>query len=332
MNKSNTRLTALLIGIALATVGFSQTGPSPAQVKMTLLPTRVNVRVVLDGIVPASTTAAAYAAGNEAVLTVDLGSIQAPADAPMIPADEPPLVRAARFVPGTGGRVSLALTLQEKVPFRIFTEGTKTVIELIKVQRGSGEYLIAPETKAELDRTGRASRTLTLGAPNSRNDRLDFSAQMDGKAIVNIFALDAPLRLVVDVFDAVLERASFNVPVGSHGVDRIKVGQFKDGDPYAITRLVFELKEPRMFALSAGTGSFNVMFPDAAAVIAASPTPAAPKPAPKLESVTPLPAKTETKAAILPAEKKIEVKQPEAKPAGNGDAPPVKTETKTETA
>jgi len=317
MNKSKQRLPVFLIGIALATAGWAQTGPSPAPVKMTVLPSRVNVRVVLEGVTLPAGNAIGYAAGTEAVLTVNLGSIAAPTGAPAIPADDPALLRAAKFNTGTDGRTSLALTLQEKVPFRIFSEGTKTVIELIKIQRGGTEYLIATETKAELDRSQRARRGFSVGAPDDRSDRLDLTTRMDGKAIVNVFALASPLRLVIDFFDSILEQASASVPVGSHGVERIKVGQFKDGEPYAITRLVFELREPRMFALNAGSGSMDVVFSDMTAVVPAA--------------AAPSPAKTETKPVTPPtAEKKAEVKPAEVKapPATATAPPPAKTETK----
>ncbi len=101
-----------------------------------------------------------------------------------------------------------------------------------------------------------------------------------------------------------------------------------------------------MFALAAPTGSLNLTFPDAAAVIPATTVPVvASKPAPKIETppqpkpaatnpvevkapvpvVTAPPAKTEAKVETVtppPAEKKIEVKQEAAKPPATIVPPP----------
>ncbi|MHB8055680.1 MAG: AMIN domain-containing protein, partial [Candidatus Aminicenantales bacterium] len=336
MTKIHIRLTTFVVGLALALAGFSQTGSAPVPVRLTILPTRVNVRVVMEGLALPAGISPAYAAGNEAVLVVSLAKAASPAAAPLIPADEPALIKAIDFVQTAGGRPALALTLAERVPFRSWTEGTKVIIELIKIQRGGGEYLIAPETKAELDRTTRAPQPITFTDPANRSDRLDVGARLGRKAVVNTFALENPLRLVVDVFDAVLGQASSSIPVGSHGVDKIKIGQFKTGDPYAIARMVFELKEPRMFALAQGADTLNVVFPDTAAAIPAVSVPVATPPVAKVIEVkkaaaAPVPAKTEVPVIIIAppvikneakAEIKAEVRPAETKVPVAVVAPP----------
>ena len=333
MTKNSIRLLTLVVGLAFALAGFSQTGSAPASVKVTVLPTRVNARVVMDGAVLPAGAFPAYASGSEAVLVVPLAKRASLAASPLIPADEPILVKAVSLINASSGP-ALGLTLAERVPFRYWTEGAKTTIELIKIQRGAGEYLIAPETKAELDRTTRAPQPIAVGDPKDRGDRLDVSARLGRKAVVNTFALENPLRLVVDVFDAVLGQASSAVPVGLHGVDKIKIGQFKAGDPYAIARLVFELKEPGAFALSQGAETLDIIFTDKAA---ASPAAAAVPPAaaaPKAQ--IPAPEKTvPVKAAPVP-EKAIPVKnEPKAAAQNPVDvnppaAAPVKSELKSE--
>jgi len=332
MTKTNIRLSTLVVGLAIAVAGFSQTGSSPVSVQLTILPTRVNVRVVLDGVALRAGISPAYAAGNEAVLTADLAKIAAFAAAPLIPADEPPLVLAARIRQTDDGRTSLALTLAERVPFRCWTEGTKTIIELIKIQRDGADYLIAPETEAELDRTARSAQPLVISTDADAGDRFDLSARLGRKAIVNTFALDNPLRLVIDVFDAVLGQPPAVVSVGRHGVEKFRTGQFKDGDPYAITRIVFELKEPRIFAFAGAADGLSVIFADAAVAV-----PAPPVPAVSSGTVKPADASAKTVSAP-PTETVIPVKnsnQPAARaetkvPATIVAPPPVKTETKTE--
>jgi type IV pilus secretin PilQ/predicted competence protein len=316
MTKTNIRLTTLVVGLAIAVAGFSQTGSSPVSVQLTILPTRVNARVVLDGVALPAGISPAYAAGNEAVLTADLAKNAVFAAPPLIPADEPPLVLAVRLLPAAAGRTSLALTLAERVPFRYWTEGTKTIIELIKIQHGGGDYLIAPETKVELDRTARSAQSLAISTDAGTGDRFDFSARLGRKAIVNMFALDNPLRLVVDVFDAVLGQAPAVVSIGRHGVEKVRTGQFKDGDPYSIARIVFELREPRMFALTGAADGLNIVFADAVVAVPATPVPAI-----STGTIKPADASAKT-VSTQPTETIIPVK--------NGPPPPVKIETKAE--
>ena len=341
MTKTTIRLTTLVVGLAIAVAGFSQTGSSPASVRLTILPTRVNARVVLDGFALPAGISPAYAGGNEAVLIADLPKGAVFAAAPLIPADEPPLVLAARLRQADDGRTSLALTLAERVPFRCWTEGTKTVIELIKIQRGGGDYLIAPETKTELDRTARSVQPLAISTDADTGDRFDLSARLGRKAIVNTFALDNPLRLVIDVFDSVLGQPPAVVSVGRHGVEKFRTGQFKNGDPYAITRIVFELKEPRIFALAGAVDGLSVVFADAAAAVSAPPVSAAPagtyKPAdtsaktvsaPPAERIIPVKNGSPQAAVVAPPPAKIETK---AEAPATVVAPPVvKTERKAE--
>ncbi len=290
---------------------------------MTILPTRVNARVVLDGFVLPAGIYPAYAAGSEAVLTTDLPKGAVFASAPLIPADEPPLVLAARIRQADAGPASLALTLAERVPFRCWTEGTKTVIELIKIQRGGGDYLIAPETQTELDRTARSVQPLAISTDADTGDRFDLSARLGRKAIINTLALDNPLRLVIDVFDSVLGQPPAIVSVGRHGVEKFRTGQFKNGDPYAITRIVFELKEPRIFALAGAADGLSVVFADAASAVSAPPFSEA-----SAGTYKPADASAKTVSAP-PAERIIPVKNASPQPAVV--APPVvKTERKAE--
>jgi type IV pilus secretin PilQ/predicted competence protein len=335
MTKTIIRLTAFGLGLILALAGLSQTGSFPAPVKATILPTRVNTRVVVDGAVLPAGVSPAYTPGREAVLVVDLGRLPAPPAAPLIPADEPPLVRDAQFLPAADGRTSLSLTLIERVPFRIWTEGTKTVIELIKIQRGGGDYLIAPDVQAELARTPRSADPLSILEPTALTDRLNIGARLGRKAIVNIFALDNPLRLVVDVFDSSYQGITATLPVAKHGVERIKIGQFKAGDPYAICRIVFDLREPRIFALTSGPDGLNVTFADpvvASPTAAVAPATTAVENKPKTESKIPAataavaPATTAVSSPEVKAPAKIEAPKIEAKPVPGTDPAAKKAE------
>jgi len=338
MTKTPIRLTLAVVGLAIAVAGFSQTGSSPAPLRVTILPTRVNVRVILDGAALPAGISPAYAAGNEAVLTAELPKGSTLAAVPLIPADEPALVRAAKLGPAADGRTLLSLTLAERVPVRCWTEETKTVIELIRIQRGE-DYLIAPDTKAELDRTARSVQPLAISTDADAGNRFDLNVRQGRRAIINTFALDNPLRLVVDVFDAVLGQPPAEVYVGRHGVEKFRTGQFKKGDPYSISRIVFDLREPRLFALAAADDGVSVVFADAARPIAAvsgGPTAAADSAlekviavknaAPPPSAAAPAPVPTEAKnpvAVSVPASPIQEKSGPKAEPKAEVPAPVV---------
>jgi type IV pilus secretin PilQ/predicted competence protein len=127
------------------------------------------------------------------------------------------------------------------------------------------------------------------------------------------------LRLVVDLFDTLYDRSTSTYDVGAAGINRIKVGQYQIQDPYTITRLVFDMDEPKAYGLEAGDKSLTVtLFGDSASFAAAvggKARPAAVEAAPA--EAAPAAAKTE-EAAAPPPEQQKEAKpaeKPEEKPA-----------------
>ncbi|MGD0782830.1 MAG: type IV pilus secretin PilQ, partial [Candidatus Aminicenantales bacterium] len=116
----------------------------------------------------------------------------------------------------------------------------------------------------------------------AKTDRLSVGARIGRPTITNVFALGNPLRLVVDVFDRHYSGPTEKRPIGKFGVDAVRVGQFMSGRPYTITRFVFDLGEPRSFALVDGPSDFQVVFALDAAVepALAATAPAAPAAAP----------------------------------------------------
>jgi type IV pilus assembly protein PilQ len=73
------------------------------------------------------------------------------------------------------------------------------------------------------------------------------------------------------------------------GVEKVRVGQFQQSEPRAITRLVFDLKEPSYYALDSGAHELVVSFfsPEAAAE-ALKPSPVAAPPAETIRAAEPV--------------------------------------------
>ena len=123
---------------------------------------------------------------------------------------------------------------------------------------------------------------------------MEVTARLNEKCPVNIFALENPLRLVVDVIDAVLGGPTPAQTVNKYGVDRVKVGQFRTGSPYAITRIVFDLKEPRSYALANTAAGLTISLPATGMMFAQNVSPSKPEAKP-----------VETKTAATPTQPKV---------------------------
>jgi len=322
MNKIFLRLTAGCLGLLVALTGFGQVNPAPANApKIILLPTRVYTRVVIEAASPLAGVTAAYAPGPAATLVVDLGRTAAPA-APLVPADDPQLVKEVKVQAHPDGRVSLHLGLLEAVPYRLWAEGSKILLELNKIIRGN-EYFLSPEAQADLNRTPRKPFSLATVETADRNDGLEVTAKLGQKGLVNVFALENPLRLVIDVIDALLLGPVPTRTIDKYGVERVKVAQFRTGAPYAVTRIVFDLKESRAYALGNTASGLTISLPGDTAA-AATVLPKTEPPAPKTE--TP-PSKPETKAvADKPAAATVLPKT--EPPAPKTETPPSKPVTK----
>jgi type IV pilus assembly protein PilQ len=276
MNRSIARLALPVFGLFLVLGGMSQ--PSRPRVivnKISILPARTGGMIVLESDAPLQNIKAAYAKEFPSILVVELGPVQMPS-APSAPADETQLVKDIKIQITTDLQASLFLTLREAVPFRVYTDAKKTVIDLVRINR-TGDDLVAPETLQDLSRTPR--KTFALGdiEIEDKSGRLAVVSRAGQKTITNVFALGNPLRLVVDIYDAVYGRPTQTIPIGKFGVVKIKVGQFQTPPPYTVTRLVFELETARLFTFENGPNALTISFPGDSAAPAAAPQTVEPK-------------------------------------------------------
>ena len=266
-----------VFGLLFVLAGLSQQSQPLISInKISILPAQTNTRILLESSAPLQNIYAAYPKEFPSILVVELGKVQMPA-APAVPADGLQLIKDVKIQMTADLRALLFLTLKEAVPYRIFVEAKTTVIELTKIHR-SGEELIAPETQQELNQTPRKSMALADVEIADKDDRLDITARLGQKATINIFALDNPLRLVTDIYDAVFDKPTQTYPFGKFGVEKIKIGQFKTPPPYSITRLVLELKEPRLYAVSNSPKELTISFPGESSAVILPPAPAAQPP------------------------------------------------------
>ncbi|MGZ5454563.1 MAG: type IV pilus secretin PilQ, partial [Candidatus Aminicenantales bacterium] len=188
---------------------------------------------------------------------------------------------------------------------RIVRETGRTVVELNGVQRGQSGYIIDAATQAELDRKAKGEILLSRVDTTAGAEAISIKAALTGAVVTQVFALENPPRLVVDLFDTLLAAKSDVWPIEDprSTVQRVRVAQFQTAGPRPITRMVFDLKEPGLYALDSRTDGLVVsFFPSTAAAPAALV-----QPAPASEPA-PVPAPVRTEPAPPKAEPKIEPK------------------------
>ncbi len=208
------------------------------------------------------------------------------------------------------------LQLKEKVPYRIVSDANQTIIELNKIQKSPREYVMAQETKLQLEK--RAKSEIFLEKVNVSEDAggVSVRADMSDIALSNIFVLEKPLRLVIDLFDTLYGPSSTVFPVGKGTLDKVRVAQFQTGDPRVITRMVFDLNEPGGYTVDAQKKELVISFLKNQA--SAEPAIAVPQPS-KPEPIAALLEKTESQAPAK--EQKIETPKAEKRVIALQDQP-----------
>jgi type IV pilus secretin PilQ/predicted competence protein len=260
------------LSLVLPGAGLQTPAPLASLAKISVLPSRVEVRIVLEPSSAVPNLTAAYDRDFPSRLVLDLGRIQPPA-LPSVPADEPALVKGLKFLPGAESRTALLVDLSGPVPYRVSTEGGKTIVELTKIL-APNKYMVSAETQAALDKSKDPDVTLSGVEIADKSDRTDVTARLGRKAVANIFALDNPLRLVVDIYGAVLTAPTTTKQIGTSGLEQIKIGQFREAPPHSVARLVFELAGAHTYGVMNEASGLTISFPKSPAPAAARAVPA----------------------------------------------------------
>lgn len=269
---------------------------SKIQVQTGLLTTKV----VMEADRPLSVDRLFYSPASPKTLVMDVSGAKA-LQAPLIPAAEAAFIRDIQVTKSEDNDVRFSIELSERVPCRLVSDSGRTVLEFAKIQRTQGTYPITAETQARLDSGSRSAVILQKLDYSQTEDSVSFKADMTGQAVAQVFALENPSRLVVDLFDTVLAAKADIRPVAGPQVpvQRLRVAQFQKTDP-AITRLVFDLKEPGLYTLDSRSDGLVVSF--------LTPKSASPKAGPE------------------PVARITEVTDPAPKPVVNAPAPEKKAE------
>jgi type IV pilus secretin PilQ/predicted competence protein len=181
----------------------------------------------------------------------------------------------------TGAETALLLIqLREKVPYRFYTSNGYTVVELNRIQRTLNGYILTSDTEEQLKILPKKAIRFTGVGIIERTDSLEVTARLSETAVSQVFALENPLRLVVDFFDTLYPDPTYTYPVQRLGIFRVRTGQFQRESPYTIARLVFDLSEPRYYSLDINRDVIVASFTKGPVTRA---IPAVPAPEPEVE-------------------------------------------------
>ncbi len=250
-------LTAIGLLLLLAPPAPGQapvTNISRIEVQPGLLTTKLVFRT--DALLPVQSTY--YAPQQPGTIVIDVDKARTTEVPNIAPADSG-LIENIRVERSGASGLRFYLSLKEKVPYRISSLNDRTVVELNGIQRTPG-YVIDPETRARLERKSSGGIILSKLDISEQADRISFKARLGPDAVAQVFALDDPSRLVVDLFDTTFDRPTAVYPVAKLGIDKVRIGQFQTADPGPITRMVFDLKEPGPYALDTVNDDLIISF------------------------------------------------------------------------
>ena len=254
--------------LLLIMAGYAQNGNPVRIQQISIEPNPLHPRIILTTDSSLSLTSTSYALDYPGTLVLDIASATL-AQEPPPPTGSEPLVTAMKVEPRDNNGLRLLVSLKEKVPYRILSSPTRTVIELTKVLSPIGADISDPVLAQALAERTKTRITLQNVEVQNVSDRVNISARCNPRVLFNTFALANPLRLVIDLYDTVYQDPTSVYPIEKYGVDRLRVGQFKS-EPEAVTRLVFELKEPKFYSILTGANGLTVSFANDLAVPAAA--------------------------------------------------------------
>jgi type IV pilus assembly protein PilQ len=300
-------LPAILAGLCVLWLSaLHAQGPAPAVhiSKILVQPGTLSTRLVMETDGPLAVEKAYYPAESPRTLVLDVARASTSAT-PALPSSGSGLVRDIQVEKAGTDALRFLVRLSERVPARIVRETGRTVVELNAIQRGQAANVIDATTQAELDRKAKSEILLSKVDTAVGAESLSVKAALTGAAVTQVFALENPPRLVIDLYDTLLASKSDVWPIDDprSTVQRVRVAQFQSAGPRPITRLVFDLKEAGLYAMDSRSDGLVVSFFSSATTGSAATTgssaaaPALVQPAPSsTPAPVPAPAKIEPKA------------------------------------
>jgi type IV pilus assembly protein PilQ len=248
-------ITTLSLLAVFADIGPGSSAPAAIH-KITTRDGELNTRIILETDA-APTLVRSFCTAKAIILEFD--HVNPSVDLPI----ETPEKRSVTGIQleKTGAEAArLRIQVQELIPYTMRSLDGTTVIELNRIQRGDVEIPVEPEVLKRLEQSSGSNAFMTKLNVEEQAGRLRFWAKLSGETVQQVFTLENPLRLVIDVYDAVYEAGSSALAVGRFGLRRVRVSQFRLNSPRCIARMVFDLDEPGYYDLRSDASEISVSF------------------------------------------------------------------------
>jgi len=259
MKRKNYLKLILVLCIFIASIAYAQEKESLVNINnISVQPGELKTRIVLetDSYLPVLKTY--YSPESPQTIIVEwnkVNSIKEPRFSP----EESPLIQGLRVEKAAENHFRFFIQLSEQVPYRVYPAQDRTIIELVKIQRDLGKYVIDLGTERTFAEEFVSKVNLERVDVVEKEERVDVIAKMDGKAFPNIFALGNPLRLIVDLLGTLYSAPSATHTVNKMGVKAIRTGQFQTANP-VISRIVFDLNQPKFYDVNFDNDNMVVSF------------------------------------------------------------------------
>jgi type IV pilus secretin PilQ/predicted competence protein len=325
--KKYLQILAIICALTLVSGFASNKEPLGNISTISVTPGQPNTRIILESNAPLTLIGSSYAPDLPATIFVDFDNVS-PNVTPEIETHETLLIKDMKVQRIDNDKFRLHVDLKERVLYHIKTENNNTIVELNQIQKTPGKYALDPNVQSKLEMASGQMGYLTNISIAHQKDRVDVRATLSHEAVSNVFVLDNPLRLVVDLYNTYFSSSQSVHVINQLGVKKVRAAQFQISNPHTITRMVFDLDEPTFYSLDTANNNLMVSFYNdkLAPVVSAETSPAPPveeqpepkkevspeRPEPKIEEKKPEP--------VITAEK---IEMPKAlRPEENGSSLP----------
>ena len=329
MKKKNIwQILTLICFLTLLISGYAYDDESIINInKISLLTTEWNTQIRLETSSPLPPPRSYFSPDSPSTLILELARAQ-PGNGSLIEGKKSSLIKEMNIEDLGSDSLRLAVRLKQKVPYSISTNGKQTLIELNDFKGKMGKYPVEQEKIQELKTRDGRRIFLDRIDISDKSDHINIKASLSGKAVSQVFALDNPLRLVVDLLDTIYADSQSVRMVGKNGVERVRASQFQLANPYTITRIVFDLTEPKFYTMDIAKNGLSITFHETAPP---EPIPVSAPPLPELEEPISSPPEEEARTPEKTEENKVEAAPQPADPLQvEGVTAPEKTESKKE--
>jgi len=249
---------SLLCFLALL-CGYAYSQPSVSINKIFVQSKNFNTLIFLETSAPLQIRGTYYAETGPATIVIDLDKVTTDVET-QVDLSQSLFIENIKIEKTGAETARLLIQLPEKVPYRFYPSNGGTMIELNRIQKVLSGYILESENEEKIKKMAEQEIIFQNVGVSEEKDRISITATLSDSAVFQVFVIDNPLRLVVDLYNTMYIEPTFVYPIQKLGVEQVKTGQFQIEDPYTIARMVFELSEPKFYNLSTTENELTISF------------------------------------------------------------------------